>query len=402
MLSLDVAQARLLGGIEPLPVETVRIEAALGRHLATDVAALRTQPPFAASAMDGYAIRFADMPGPWELIGESSAGGGFGGTVTAGKAVRIFTGAPLPLGADTVMVQEDAARDGDAVRLARDGPPAPSAHVRPAGLDFSRGNALVAAGTLLAPAQLGLLAAGGYGEVAVHRRPRVALLSTGDELVPAGAALGPDQIVDANGPMLRALLRTAGADVVDLGIVADDRAAIVAALARAEGADLLVTVGGASVGDRDLVVPVLESQGATIDFWKVAIKPGKPMLTGMLGQMRVIGLPGNPVSAFVCAQLFVLPALRRMAGSAAPLPTTMQAKTSVALPANGPRRDHLRSTLSWNGAQWQVTPAPLQDSSTLRILAASNALLVRPEGAEAVPAGGFVPVMPLDSGIGAT
>ena len=402
MLSLDEAQARLLGSIEPLPVEHVRIEAASGRYLAADVAALRTQPPFAASAMDGYAIRFADIPGPWKLIGESSAGSGFGGTVAAGEAVRIFTGAPLPVGADTVMVQEDVARDGDTVLLSRDGPPNLGAHTRSAGLDFSKGDALAAAGTWLTPAHLGLLAAGGLGEVAVHRHPRVALLSTGDELVPAGVAPGPDQIVNANGPMLRALLTVVGADVIDLGIVADDGAALIEALGRAEGADLLVTVGGASVGDRDLVVPVLESQGGVIDFWKVAIKPGKPMLTGMLGGMRVIGLPGNPVSAFVCAQLFVLPVLRRMAGSRSPLPPTMQAKTSIALPANGPRRDHLRSTLSWDGAHWKVTPAPLQDSSTLRILAASNALLVRPEGAEALSAGDFVPVMPLDTGIAST
>ncbi|MDO9490202.1 MAG: molybdopterin molybdotransferase MoeA [Sphingomonadaceae bacterium] len=399
MLSLDEAQARLLGSIEPLPVETVRIEAALRRHLAADVAARRTQPPFAASAMDGYAIRFADMPGPWVLIGESSAGSGFSGTVSSGQAVRIFTGAPLPAGADTVMVQEDVARDGEAVELAREGPPRAGAHVRPAGLDFTDGDALVAAGAPLTPACLGLLAAGGYGELTVHRRPRVALLSTGDELVAAGHAIGADQIVNSNGPMLHALLAAAGADVVDLGIVADDRAALIAALGRATGADLLVTVGGASVGDRDLVVPVLESQGATIDFWKVAIKPGKPMLTGTLGPMRVIGLPGNPVSAFVCAHLFVLPALRRMAGSPSPLPPVLQARTRVTLPANGARRDHLRSTLSWDGSDWRVTPAALQDSSTLRILAASNALLVRPEGAAAVAVDGFVPVMPLDSGI---
>ena len=399
MLSLDEAQARLLGGIDPLPAETVRIEAALGRYLAGDIAARRTQPPFAASAMDGYAIRFADLPGPWRLIGESSAGNRFGGAMAAGEAVRIFTGAPLPPDADTVMVQEDVTRDGDAVLLAGDGPPQCGAHTRRAGLDFSIDDPLAARGTRLTPALLGLLAAGGHGEVAVHRRPRVALLSTGDELVPAGAEPGPDQIVNANGPMLYALLSAAGADVVDLGIVADDRAAIVEALGRASGVDLLVTVGGASVGDRDLVVPVLESQGATIDFWKVAIKPGKPMLTGTLGDIRVIGLPGNPVSAFVCAQLFVLPALRRMAGSSSPLPPVIQARTRVALPANGARRDHLRSTLSWEDGDWRVTPASLQDSSTLRILAASNALLVRPEGADAVAAGSFVPVMPLDSRI---
>lgn len=402
MLSLDEAQARLLAAIDPLPGESVAVEAALGRHLAADLAARRTQPPFAASAMDGYAIRFADLPGPWRLIGESSAGSGFAAGVGAGETVRIFTGAPLPDGADTVMVQEDVGRDGERVTLTRDGPPHRGAHVRPAGLDFTQDDALAPAGARLTARLLGLLAAGGYGELPVHRRPRVALLSTGDELVPAGTAPGPDQIVNANGPMLRALFAAAGAEIVDLGIVADDRAAIVAALQRAAGADLLVTVGGASVGDRDLVVPVLEAEGGTIDFWKVAIKPGKPMLTGRLGAMRVIGLPGNPVSAFVCAQLFVLPALRRMAGSGAPLSPILQARVTGPLAANGPRRDHLRATLAWDGTDWRVTPAAVQDSSTLRILAASNALLVRPEGADAVAAGGFVPVMPLDSRIAST
>jgi molybdopterin molybdotransferase len=402
MLSLDEAQARLLAAIDPLPVETVRVEAALGRHLAADLAARRTQPPFAASAMDGYAIRFADLPGPWRLIGESSAGRRFDRRVGSGETVRIFTGAPLPDGADTVMVQEDVGRDGARVTLTHDGPPHPGAHVRPAGLDFAQDDALAAAGVQLTAPLLGLLAAGGHGELAVHRRPRVALLSTGDELVPAGTPPGPDQIVNANAPMLRALFAAAGADVVDLGIVGDDRAALAAALDRAAGVDLLVTVGGASVGDRDLVVPALEAQGATIDFWKVAIKPGKPMLTGRLGASRVIGLPGNPVSAFVCTQLFVLPTLRRMAGSPSPLLPVIRARTRVALPANGPRRDHLRARLSCDGGDWRVAPAPLQDSSTLRILAASNALLVRPEHADPVAADGFVPVMPLDSGIAST
>lgn len=397
MLSLDEAQARLLAVIEPLSTERVALDQALGRHAAADIRAVRTQPPFAASAMDGYAIRFADLPGPWRLIGEASAGQRFAGTMDAGTAVRIFTGAPVPEGADTVVVQEDVDRDGDAVQLRGDGPPTRGAHIRRAGIDFAEGDLLASIGTRFTAAQLGLVAAGGHGDVAVHCRPRVALLSTGNELVAAGTAPGRDQIVNSNGPMLGALFAAAGAELVDLGIVADDASAIAAALAEARSADLLVTVGGASVGDHDLVLPVLEREGATIDFWKVAIKPGKPMLSGALGDTRVIGLPGNPVSAFVCAHLFVLPVLRRMAGSPSPLPPLLSARTTTPLAANGPRRDHLRARMTWNDGNWQVTAATRQDSSMLRILAESNVLIVRPEGAPTVEAGASVPVMPLDS-----
>lgn len=397
MLSLDEAQARLLAAIEPLPTERVSLGEALGRYAASDISALRTQPPFAASAMDGYAIRFADLPGPWRLIGESSAGERFAGSVETGTAVRIFTGAPVPEGADTVVVQEDVARDGEAVRLTGGGPPRLGAHIRRAGLDFAQGEVLVATDTRFTAAQLGLVAAGGHGEIIVHRRPRVALLSTGNELVAAGTAPGRDQIVNSNGPMLGALFAAAGAELVDIGIVADDADAIAAAIGQARSADLLVTVGGASVGDYDLVLPVLKRDGAAIDFWKVAIKPGKPMLSGALGDTRVIGLPGNPVSAFLCAQLFVLPLLRKMAGSPSPLPALLNARTATALPANGPRRDHLRASMTWSSDGWEVTAAMRQDSSMLRVLAKSNALIVRLEDAPAVEAGASVPVMPLDS-----
>jgi len=402
MLSLDEAQARLLAAVEPLPIERVPTVEALGRYAATDHRARRTQPPFAASAMDGYAIRFDDLRGPWRLVGESAAGRGFGRPTGPGQCVRIFTGAPLPDGADTVLVQEDAAKDGDRVSLIGDGPPHRGAHVRPAGLDFGADDLLLAAGDRLTAPRIGLLAAGGHGEAAVHRRPRVALLSTGDELVAAGETVGPDRIVNSNGPMLAALLRSAGAHVEDLGIVPDDRRAIGDAIGRAAGADLLVSVGGASVGDHDLMVPVLQECGAAIDFWKVAIKPGKPMLTGTLGRTRVVGLPGNPVSAYVCAQLFILPVLRRLLGSRTPVPATVAARTTVGLSANGPRRDHLRASLSWEGDAWAVAPAELQDSSMLRVMAACNALIVRPERDAAVDAGAFVPVMPLDSFLLAT
>lgn len=397
MLTLDTAQARLLASVTALPPESLPLAEAASRHLAGDVTALLTQPPFAASAMDGYAIRWSDMPGPWRVIGESAAGSRFSGEVAAGETVRIFTGAPLPDGADTVVVQEEINREGDIATLTGEGPPHLRAHIRPAGLDFHRSAQLAASGDRLTSARLGLLAAGGHGTVAVHRRPRVLLLSTGSELVAPGETPGPDQIVSSNGPMLTALLRAAGAEVTDGGIVPDDPALIDNALAQASAYDLLVTIGGASVGDHDLVLPRLTAMGGELDFWKVAIKPGKPMLSGSLGRTRVIGLPGNPVSAAVCARLFVVPVVRAMLGDPAPLPRTMLAATAVDLPANGNRRDHLRATVSLLDGGWVVAPATRQDSSMLSVLASSNALIIRPENDAPVTAGTNVPVLPLDS-----
>lgn len=399
MLSVDEAQRALLAHARPLPAETVTLADAAGRFTATDIAAKLTQPPFDASSMDGYAIRWADLPGPWRVIGESAAGRRFAGPVGTGEAVRIFTGAPLPPGADTVVIQEEIARDGDDARILGDGSLACGAHIRPMGLDFMQGTPLVPAGTRLISARLGLLAAAGHGSVAVHRRPRVVLLATGDELVEAGEIPGPDGIVSSNGPMLAALLRAAGADVRDGGIVPDTFNALDAALANAANADLIVTVGGASVGDYDLVVPALQARGASIDFWKVAMRPGKPMLAGTLGGATVIGLPGNPVSAFVCATLFALPVVRALLGDRDPLPTAMLAEATVDLPANDSRRDHLRATLALVDGAWRVTPAARQDSSMLSVLAAADALLVRPEHAAAAPAGTAVPVISLDSAI---
>lgn len=396
MLGLDEAQARLLASVSALPAETVALSAAAGRHAAEDVGALLTQPPFAASAMDGYAIRWADLPGPWQVIGESAAGLRFDGETGPGQAVRIFTGAPMPLGADTVVVQEDISRDGEVARLSGEGPPKPGAHIRPAGLDFPEGARLVASGDRLTPARIGLLAAGGHGSLSVHRRPRVLLLSTGNELVAAGEPPGPDQIISSNGPMLSSLLQSHGADVTDGGIIPDDRAALASAFGRAAEFDLLVTIGGASVGDHDLILPVLTHLGASIDFWKVAIKPGKPMLSGRLGTTQVIGLPGNPVSAAVCALLFVVPVVRAMLGNPTPLPRVIQAVTTVDLPPNSNRRDHLRATVLRGDGWLTVTPATRQDSSMLGVLAGSNALLIRPENDGLVTAGTNVPVLALD------
>jgi len=397
MLSLAEAQARLLAGVEALPSEDLPVAEAMGRRLAEDIAARLTQPPVAMSAMDGYAVRWADLPGPWTVCGESAAGLAWPGVVEPGGAVRIFTGAAVPSGADTVIVQEDVSRDGDRLRLTGDGPPGRGAHIRAAGLDFSAGSQIASAGARLTPALVALCAAAGHGRLPVRRRPVVAILATGDELVPPGTAPGPNQIVSSNGLLMAGLVKAVGGVALDLGIVGDDRELLAAAIRGAGGCDLLLTIGGASVGDRDLVVPALAAAGAEIDFWKIAIRPGKPMLSGRLGATRVIGLPGNPVSAFTCAVLFVLPLLRALQGAPSPLPATVTARTARPLAASGARQDHLRATLAEGPGGRVVTAAAMQDSSMLSVLASANALIVRPPNAPAVPAGDDVPVLALDS-----
>lgn len=391
LLDVDVALARLLDGVEPLAAETIPLHQARSRVLAADIVANRTQPPFAAAAMDGYAIRWADMPGPWQIVGEAAAGHGWPRILKTGEAARIFTGAPVPAGADTIVIQEEISRSGDVATLAGEGPPHPGAHIRAAGQDFGSGDRLASAGDLLTAARIGLVASGGHGSVRVVRRPRVTLIATGDELVPPGVIPGPDQIVSSNTVMLAALFESVGAVVHDPGIIPDRREALAAALSAAD-ADLIVTIGGASVGDHDLVVPVLESLGAEIDFWKIAMRPGKPMLAGMLGGTRVIGLPGNPVSAFACALLFALPWLNRRGGRPEALPMLRMPLASP-LPANGNRRDHLRGRIIDGHAE----PFAAQDSSLLARLAAAQVLIVRQPGAPAAPAGEMVDCIALDS-----
>ena len=392
LIGVDAAQARLLAGVDALPVEHAAFAAALGRILGRDVVARLTQPPFAASAMDGYAIRFADLPGPWRVVGESAAGRRFAGTVGPAETVRILTGAPLPAGADTVVVQEEVARAGAALTLTGEGPPRQGAHIRPAGLDFTAGTTVAAAGERVTPARIGVAAAAGHAVLPVHRRPRVVLLATGDELVPPGTTPGPDAIVSSNGVMLAALLGP-HADVIDGGIVADTADALADALRPHADADVVVTIGGASVGDHDHVVPVLRNLGATIDFWRIALRPGKPMLSGQLGTTRIVGLPGNPVSAFVCATLFVVPLLKRLGGDPAPLPVPVLLPAGVDLPANGPRRDYLRARLAGGG----VAPSARQDSAMLHVLAASNVLIVREANAASTKKGTLVPCIALDT-----
>ncbi len=376
------AQARLFALADPVSTETLPIRQAAGRWAAADIAARRTQPVADLSAMDGYAIRFADLPGPWRVIGESAAGRPFAGTVATGEAVRIFTGAALPDGADTVLVQEEAAREGERLMLGGEGPAHRGRNVRARGLDFHDGDRLIAAGERLTPARIAVAATGGQGRLPVRRAVRVALAATGDELVPAGGPISGAQLPESNGVMLAAMLADLPVEIVDLGIL-PDRLDVLTEAFRSVEADLLVTTGGASVGDHDLVRPALLAAGGEIDFWRIALRPGKPMMAGRLGTALVLGLPGNPVSAFVTATLFVRPLIAHLAGAADPLPVTTHALLGEDLPANGGRTDYLRARLE-DGRAYAST---IQDSSMLLTLARSTCLILRPAHAPAARAG---------------
>ena len=390
VIDIDTALAQLLSGAAPLGTEIASLAQAHGRIVASDIDALLTQPPFGASAMDGYAVRWVDIPGPWRVIGEAAAGRGFASEIGAGAAVRIFTGAPVPAGADTIVVQEEMARAGDVATLSGEGPSRRGAHVRAAGQDFARDARIASVGDRLTPARLGLLAAAGYGAVPVVRRPRVTLIATGDELVLPGIVPGQDQIVSSNPVMIGALFESIGAVVTDPGIVGDSKTALAAALGSVD-ADVIVTIGGASVGDHDLVVPVLRDLGSQIDFWNIAMRPGKPMFAGRLGTTRIVGLPGNPVSAFVCALLFAVPLLARLGGRDHRLPMEMLPLAGP-LPANGDRRDHLRAQRTPDGAMAFAA----QDSARLGILASADLLIIRAPDAPAADAGEMVSCIALD------
>jgi molybdopterin molybdotransferase len=391
LLSVADAQARIAALGQLLPVETVPLAEAAGRWAAAGIAAVRTQPAADLSAMDGYAIRFAERPGPWRVVGESAAGGGLGRPLEPGEAARIFTGAPMPAGADTVLIQEEATRDGDRLTMTGEGPPTQGAHVRRRGADFAAGDALIAPGDRMTPARIALAATGGHGTIAVRRRPRIALLSTGDELVAPGAPTAGTQLPASNAPMLAALLAGLPVHVEDRGIVPDRLDALVAAFHDAADCDVIVTTGGASVGDHDLVRPALLAAGATLDFWRVAMKPGKPLMAGRLGDAVVIGLPGNPVSAFVTATLFLRPLIAGMAGAADPLPQTRPAPLLAPLPPTGPRAEYLRGR--WQGGA--VQPLAGQDSAALAMLAAAELLIVRAPHSAAAAAADIVDIVTL-------
>jgi molybdopterin molybdotransferase len=367
------ATARLLALAPRLPAEAVPLAEAAGRVLAEDAVAARAQPPFDAAAMDGYALQRAELaPGArFRVTGEAGAGRGFPGRVGPGEAVRIFTGAPMPAGADAVVIQEDVARDGDTILVLDT--LGEGTNVRPRGCDFAPGDRL-AAPRRLSPADVALLAAMNLPAVRVARRPEVAVIATGDELVLPGQAPGPDQIVASNAYGLKAMAEAEGARVRLLPVARDREAALRAVLALAEGADLIVTIGGASVGDHDLVAPVVRAMGAELAFHKVAMRPGKPLMSGRLGAAVLLGLPGNPVSAMVCGTLFLRPVLRAMQGLDDPLPRRLTARLAAPVGANGPREHYMRAREDGGS----ITAFDRQDSSLLTVLAEANALLIRP------------------------
>ena len=397
LLSVAEALARVTQGLEPLESERVKLEQARGRVLAEDIAAHLTQPPFDASAMDGYAVRAADvaiLPATLRLIGEALAGRGFDREVKQGEAVRIFTGAPVPKGADTVVIQENTEVAPGVVTV---NDAAPRRHIRPRGQDFTKGEVLLRAGTRLGPRELMLAAAMNHAELPVRRKPKVAILATGDEVVPPGTALDRDQIVSSVPAGLAALIEAQGGEPMSLGIAQDTAESIVTLASTGSAADILVTVGGASVGERDLVSAALRSEGMELDFWKIAMRPGKPLLYGRLGNQRVLGVPGNPVSALICGLVFLVPMLHRLLGLREGARGPHEAVLGQALEANGPREHYMRAASTWRpGGERLVTPLAAQDSALMADFARADCLIVRPPDAPALAAGERVTIIPLD------
>lgn len=397
MISVDEALARLTADVPRLPVEQVSIAAAVGRVLAEDLIARVTKPPADVSAMDGYAVRAVDVsrvPVTLAVVAELAAGAPGTATIGAGEAARIFTGAPLPAGADTIVIQENTTAEAGRVTV-REGAAA-GRYVRKAGLDFSAGTVGLPAGLRLAPRHVALAAAMNRPWLRVYRRPLVAILSTGDEIVGPGEPVGPNQVVSANAMALSAFVTADGGVPIDLGIAPDRAEALRDGAAQARGADLIVTTGGASVGDHDLVRSALGAAGLEVDFWQIAVRPGKPLIHGRLGSIPMLGLPGNPVSSLVCAQLFLRPLMAAMHGIRIGRPHTETARLGAGLDANDRREDYLRATLARDShGRLVATPHPVQDSSMLAALARSDGLIVRAPHAPAIGAGSEVDVLRL-------
>lgn len=399
LLPVDEALTRILGAVSPLPGEPVALEHAFRRTLAEAVAARRTQPPFDVSAMDGYAVRSADLAPDvlLTIIGESPAGHAFRGKVGPGEAVRIFTGAPVPDGADTILIQENARPEGRTVRALQTEPT--GRHIRRAGLDFAAGALLLAAGRRLDARDLALAAAMNHPTLPVHRRPRVAVLATGDELVLPGSPARDDQIVASNHYAVAALVEDAGGEPVILGIAADTLPALEDAIRKAAAgdADVLVTLGGASVGEHDLVRSALLKEGLDLAFWRIAMRPGKPMMCGHLGPMTVLGLPGNPVASMICSELFLRPLIRKLSGDPAPdADRTEPAFTAAALEANDVRQDYVRARIVGTRDFLPVVEAfPVQDSSMIAVMAAADCLVLRTPHAAPVASGEYCRIIRL-------
>jgi molybdopterin molybdotransferase len=398
MLSVAEAQGKVLEGLKRLGQEQVSLGAAAGRVLAADVAANRTQPPFDVSAMDGYAVRAQDvssLPATLKVIGSVAAGAMFDRPVAKGEAVRIFTGAPVPKGANTVVIQENTKTQGDEVQVVDGAAPA-GRHIRRAGLDFKKGDKLLKAGRRLTPRDLALAASMNHAALPCVRPPRIAILATGDELVPPGGDPGPAQIIASTSAGIAASALEWGATVRELGIARDRVDDIRFKAAASDGADLFLTLGGASVGDHDLVQKALAPE-LKVAFWKIAMRPGKPLIFGKYRAMPFLGLPGNPVSAMVCAQLFLKPMIFRMLGCVSPPQVLVQARLAEGLKPNDQRQDYVRCGLRLEGdGGFVAEPFPVQDSSMLRLFAHADGLIVRPPGDPARAAGDAVSVLRLD------
>ncbi len=398
MISVDEARTRILADLRPTPAEIVALANAWNRVTAASVVARLTQPPADVSAMDGYALRAADgtLGATLTQIGAAPAGHPFAGTVGAGQIVRLFTGSVVPDGADAILLQEDATKDGD--RITVNEAVAAGRHIRRAGQDFAQGDAVIPAGRKLTARDVGLAAAANHPWLSVHRRPRVGILATGDEIAMPGEPIPTGGIVSSNSHALAALVRASGGEPVVLPIAADTKEAVAAVADSVLGLDLLVTTGGASVGDHDLVISGLQTRGLVVDFWQIAMRPGKPLLFGNLGAVPALGLPGNPVSAMVCAILFLVPALARLSGLPAAPPPATTALLGAPVRQNDQRADHLRATVGTDAqGRLVVTPFPVQDSAMLRRLATADALILRPSHAPALPTGAEVPIVRLDS-----
>jgi molybdopterin molybdotransferase len=392
-LPLAEAHKRLLGQVEPLIAETIPVHGALRRYLAAPLFAARTQPAADLSAMDGYAMRADDVSGPWQVVGESAAGHPYAARLSRGQAIRISTGALMPPGEAVVLLQENAARDGDAVFLNGEGEPT-ARHVRRAGFDFEAGNQVLSSGTRVGPAQLALALAAGHAELPVHRLPSLAILDSGDELASDPAKCAPHQVPASNGAMIAAMAAPHVSSLQRLGPVPDRLDLILAALDQAADTDVIATSGGASVGDHDLVRPALEQWGAKIDFWRVAMRPGKPLLVARRGRQWVIGLPGNPISSYVTAFLFLLPLLRALGGASDPRPRHLLARLGTSLPPAGDRTEFVRARFDGDS----LVPVAVQDSSALLALAVAEALVERPANAPAARAGDLVEAYWLENG----